>query len=90
MAIQALSDVVRGGVSAFLAGGSAAPTPGTKTLVYTNGVLTNVNGPGAATKALTYTDGVLTQVQAVSGGVTTTKTLAYSNGSLTSVATVIT
>jgi hypothetical protein len=65
-------------------------SPGIKTLGYTDGILTNVNGPGAATKTLTYTGGVLTQVQGVSAGVTITKTLAYTNGSLTSVATVIT
>jgi hypothetical protein len=63
---------------------------GNKTLVYTNGILTSVTGPGAATKSLTYTNGVLTQVQSIVGGVTTTKTLTYINGSLTGVTTVIT
>ena len=69
---------------------AGAPVSGTKTLNYTDGVLTSVSGPASATKTLTYTNGVLTQVRAVNSGVTTTKTLAYTNGSLTSVATVIT
>lgn len=70
--------------------GSSAVVAGTKTLIYTAGVLTSVNGPGAATKTLTYTAGALTQVQAVAGGVTVTKTLAYSAGRLTGITTAIT
>lgn len=71
-------------------GGTGGAVAGTKTLNYTNGVLTSVSGPASATKTLTYTNGVLTQVQAVNSAVTTTKTLTYTNGSLTSVATIIT
>ena len=68
---------------------STAPTSGTKTLNYTNGVLTSVSGPASATKTLTYTNRVLTQVQSVVSGVTTTKTLAYTLGVLTSITVAI-
>lgn len=70
--------------------GSNEVVAGTKTLTYTNGVLTSVVGPAGATKALSYTSGSLTQVQSVVNGVTTTKTLAYTNRNLTNVGTVIT
>jgi hypothetical protein len=62
---------------------------GTKTLGYTDGVLTSVAGPGGATKALSYTDGALTGVVSVASGVTVSKALVYSSGALASVTTVV-
>lgn len=69
---------------------STEPTPGTKTLGYTNGKLTSVNGPGAATKSLTYSGNVFTSVSSVNAGVTVTKNLGYAGAALTTIETVIT
>lgn len=68
------------------AGGTLA---GTKTLSYTNGILTSVGGPGAAAKTLSYTNGALTGVVSVANGITVTKTLAYAAGSLATVTTAV-
>ena len=70
--------------------GSGVVVAGTKTLGYTNGKLTSVNGPGTATKSLTYSGNVLASVASINGDVTVTKNLGYTSGSLTSVETVIT
>lgn len=70
--------------------GSSVVAAGTKTLGYTNGKLTSVNGPGAATKSLTYAGNVLASVASINGDLTVTKNLSYTSGSLTSVETVVT
>lgn len=68
-------------------GGSTAPELGTKTLVYTNGLLTGVNGPLTATKTLIYSSGLLTSVSSTKNAVTINKALGYTGNKLTSVIT---
>jgi len=53
-----------------------------KTLTYTDGLLTNITDP-LGTKTLTYTDGVLTSVTGT--GIYQSKTLVYSSGILTNI-----